>query len=152
MRAREEEVVVVDVQEAFVVVGIEEDRWNWGNIEVFEVERTGAEQGVPGVEVEVETERDESFFKEFTRLESDSFRFIELLKEEGRALDDDEEDDDEEDDDEEDEEEEEEEVVVVVVVVQVTAVTVKEWWWCWWLKWGVVTVAPLCCVEVTEVV
>lgn len=87
------------------------------------MERTGAELGVPGVAVEVETERDESFFKEFTRLESDILRFIELLKE-GWALDDEEED--EEDDEEEDDEEEEEEGVVVVVVVEVVVVMATE--------------------------
>lgn len=76
----------------------------------MEAERTGAELGVPGVAVEVEPERDDSFFKEFTRLESDILRFTELLKE-GWAL-----------EDEEEEEEEEEEVVVVVVLVVVVEV------------------------------
>lgn len=77
----------------------------------MEVERTGAELGVPGVAVEVEPERDDSFFKEFTRLESDILRFIELLK--GWAL---------------EEEEEEELAVIVGVVVLVVVVELYEMW------------------------
>lgn len=79
----------------------------------MEVERTGAELGVPGVAVEVEPERDDSFFREFTRLESDILRFIELLKE-GWALED---------------EEEEELAVVGALTVLVVVVELLETWW-----------------------
>ena len=68
-----------DVKEVGVagvlVVGIEDDRLNCGNIEL-DVERTGAELGVLRVGVEVE---EESFFKAEILLGSDIFRDIELL-------------------------------------------------------------------------